>query len=153
VSGGGQLTLELALVAIVHEGRLRAVAGPSDTISIDGRVVGKGTWEGVLASGAHSLSVTGTGKRPYQTDVVVSDDQLTTSRVALEAEHKDAPVGFFATPWPWVIGGAVVAASAGVGAYFLFRPEDEGPPPTVTGTLGEVPLQLGARGAARGWRF
>jgi len=154
ITGGEQTSIDVKLTAIVHEGRLRVVAGVGDKISVDGKPVGKGTWEGKLPSGAHTLLVTGTGKRPYQTDVVVQDDQLTTSRIALEAEQKPAAAGgFMSTPWPWVIGGAVLAAGAGVGAYFIFKPEDEGPPPIQTGTLdpGSVQLGLGARRAR--WHF
>ena len=35
--------------------------------------------------------------------------------------------------WPWVLGGAALAAGLAVGGYFAFRPR-EAPPPT-TGTL------------------
>jgi hypothetical protein len=44
--------------------------------------------------------------------------------------------------WLWIAGGAVLATGLGVGAYFVFKPEDEEPVP---GSLGTVELPLGAR--------
>lgn len=32
--------------------------------------------------------------------------------------------GFWSTAWPWVIGGALVAAGGAVGGYFLLKPPD-----------------------------
>ena len=33
--------------------------------------------------------------------------------------------GFWHTPWPWVIGGALVAAGGGAGLYFALRPPSD----------------------------
>ena len=134
----------MKLVAIVHQGRLRVLARPGDLITVDGQVVGKGTFDGTLESGSHALSVSAKGKRTQERDVIVQDDQTTTSRITLESEKREEPKGFMAGPWPWVIGGAVVLAGAGVGAYFLFRPEDEAAPRPTGGTLnpGTVNLPL-----------
>lgn len=140
--GGETVELAFKLRPEIHEGRLRVIAGPGDVISVDGRVVGKGTWEGKLKSGVHSVSVTAPGKRAYQTDVVVQDDQLSTSRIALESEAKPEEGGFFAGPWPWVIGGVVVAAGAGVGTYFAVRGDESSGPNTVAGTLPPRTIQL-----------
>lgn len=140
VAGGAEAKLSFALEAEKKEGRLRVVAGAGDSISVDGRVVGRGTWEGSLPAGVHTVHVTGSGKRPYQTDVVVQVGQTHSARVSLESEAKEP--GFWGSPWPWVVGGAVVATGVGVGAYFALRPESEGPPPVVPGTLGSVALPL-----------
>lgn len=149
ISGGETQTLEVLMKAEVRAGRLKVIAGPGEVISVDGEVVGKGTWEGTLESGSHSVNVTGRGKRPKDVDVLVRDGEVTTSRLTLE---RDTPTGttkkdggFWATPWPWVIGGAVLASGAGVGAYFLFKPEDEKPPPTVDGTLNPGTVRLPLR--------
>ncbi len=141
--GGGGVVIQTKLKPETHEGRLRVIAGPGDIISVDGRVVGKGSWEGKLKSGVHSVSVTASGKRPYQTDVIVQDDQLSTSRVALESEAKPKDEGgFFAGPWPWVIGGAVVATGVGVGTFFALRSDEQTGPGTVAGTLPPRTIQL-----------
>lgn len=144
ISGGEAAKFDVKLVAIVHQGRLRVLARPGDVITVDGRVVGKGTYDATVESGPHALSVTAKGKRPHETDVIVQDDQTTTQRIVLEDEKREEPKGFMAGPWPWVIGGAVIFAGAGVGAYFLFRPEDQAAPRPTGGTLnpGTVNLPL-----------
>ena len=140
LQGGAPFSLMVALQAVVHQGRLHVVASPGETISIDGKVVGTGA-VGRCAPERHShVSVTAAGKRPYQSDVAVQDDQTQSVRVMLESEApvvaKDKGMG---TTWLWVAGGAVLATGLGVGAYFAFKPED---PEPVKGTLGTVELPL-----------
>jgi hypothetical protein len=143
LQGGAPFSLMVALQPALHQGRLRIVASPGETISVDGKQVGTGEWEGVLPSGIHSVTVTAAGKRTYQSDVAVQDDQTQSLRVALEAEGPAAgsDKGGGMT-WLWIAGGAVLATGLGVGAYFAFRPDDKEP---VQGTLGTVELPLGAR--------
>jgi hypothetical protein len=148
IAGGETTTVEVVMKAQVREGRLRVIAGPGEVINVDGKIVGKGSWEGTLESGQHSIIVTGRGKRTKEVDVLVRDGEVTTSRLKLEpatpvTDKKDD--GFWGGPWPWVIGGAAVLAGGSVGAYFLFKPEDEKAPPTVDGSLnpGTVRLPLG----------
>jgi hypothetical protein len=146
LSGNEEITIEVALVEQRAEGTLRVVAGVGDVIRVDGKLVGRGQWEGKLPSGTHSLSVTAPGKLPYQTDVIVSTGQLVTSRVSLESEPRaadptrDKESG---PPWGWIAAGAVLAAGIGVGAYFLFR-KDAGEPSPITGTLPPGAIQLGS---------
>lgn len=141
-TGGAATSVEISLQAVVHEGKLRIIAGPGDVIRVDGKVVGTGEWEGTLPSGAHSVAVSGEGKRPYQSEAVVQDNQGSTLRVALDPESSGGGGGDLT--WLWVAGGAVAAAGLGVGAYFMFKPEDEGPPAPIVGTLnpGAVPLSF-----------
>jgi hypothetical protein len=141
-TGGAATSVEISLQQVIHEGKLRIIAGPGDVIRVDGKVVGTGEWEGTLPSGAHSVAVTGEGKRAYQSEAVVQDNQGSTLRIALDPES--GPGGGSDLTWLWVAGGAVAAAGLGVGAYFMFRPEDEGPPPPILGTLnpGAVPLSF-----------
>ena len=141
LSGGDSVKFQVSLEPEPTDGKVRIVAGVGDSISIDGRVVGRGTWEGELPAGVHTLTVTAPKKRPYQSEIVVQVGQTSTARIALEDEGEKGS-GFWGTPWPWVVGGAVLAAGAGVGAYFAFRPEDEGPPPIVDGTLGNTQAPL-----------
>jgi hypothetical protein len=141
LGGGDNVKLVVSLKPEPTDGRVRILAGAGDSISIDGRVVGRSSWEGALPAGVHTLSVTSPKKRPYQSEIVVQVGQTSTARIALEAEVERRD-GFWAGPWPWVVGGAVLAAGAGVGAYFVFRPEDEAAPPIVDGTLGNAQAPL-----------
>jgi hypothetical protein len=140
LQGGAPFSLTVALQPVVHQGRLHVIASPGETISIDGKVVGTGQWEGVLPSGIHTVAVSAAGKRTYQSDVAVQDDQSQAVRVTLESAappaQKDKGMG---TTWIWIAGGTVLAAGLGVGAYFAFQPEDE---PPVKGSLGTVELPL-----------
>jgi hypothetical protein len=143
LQGGAPFSLMVALQPVVHQGRLRIVASPGETILVDGKQVGSGEWEGVLPSGIHSVSVSAAGKRTYQSDVAVQDNQTASVRVTLEsATPAAAKEDKGSMTWLWIAGGAVLATGLGVGAYFVFKPEDEEPVP---GTLGTVELPLRAR--------
>ena len=143
LQGGAPFSLMVALQPVVHQGRLRIVASPGETISVDGKQVGTGEWEGVVPSGIHSVTVTAAGKRTYQSDVAIQDNQTQSVRVTLEsATPPAAKEDKGSMTWLWIAGGAVLATGLGVGAYFVFKPEDEEPVP---GTLGTVELPLGAR--------
>jgi hypothetical protein len=121
VGGGPVVAIEAKLERVVHEGRLVVEAKPGDSIAIDGKVVGSNRYEGTLASGGHTLRVTAPGKRPYQNEVLVQDNQLRTIGVTLEAEPESSSGGVPA--WVWVTGGVVAAAGLSTGAYFLFSQE------------------------------
>ncbi|WP_394848353.1 hypothetical protein LZC95_12925 [Pendulispora brunnea] len=43
---------------------------------------------------------------------------------ATKDDHDSKSGGFWSSPWPYIIGGAVLAG-AGAGAYFLLRPSDD----------------------------
>jgi hypothetical protein len=144
VPGGGAITVDAKLQSDVHEGRLRVVS-PGATITVDGKVMGVGQWEGPLSSGAHGVNLSAKGKRSYQTDTVVQDNQTTNLQITLEAESASgalAPKGS-STTWIWITAGAVVVAGGAVGAYFLLKPDDKtttGKP--VDGSLGTVELPM-----------
>ncbi len=143
LQGGAPFSLMVALQAVVHQGRLRIVASPGETISVDGKQVGTGEWEGVLPSGIHNVTVSAAGKRNYQSDVAIQDNQTQSVRVTLEsAAPAAAAQDKGSMTWLWIAGGAVLATGLGVGAYFVFKPEDEEPVP---GSLGTVELPLRTR--------
>ena len=48
VGGGSVLKISVKLVKEVHQGKLVIEAGPGDAISLDGKVVATGEWEGVV---------------------------------------------------------------------------------------------------------
>ncbi len=140
VAGGGELevtvTLKRSTVQSVQPPRLSIVsAGAQDIVAIDGKVVGSQRWEGALSIGEHSVRVTAPHKKPYESHVQLLAGSTRSLQVTLEDESHGS------TLWYWVAGGAVLAAGAVVGGYFLLKPDDPSHP---TGKLGTVQLKLGA---------
>lgn len=130
-AGGGEVPVTVTLVAVQHIAHLVVESDEKAFITIDGKVVGDGRFDGPLAAGAHDLVLTEPGKRTYSAQIELRDDETRTVQATLESE-RHAPV------WPWIVGGAVVAAGAVVGGYFLFRPGDQSAP--LTGGLSTVQL-------------
>jgi hypothetical protein len=124
VGGAAEVSIDVKLVKIIHEGRLVVKASNDATIAIDGKVVGTGTWAGALPSGGHTLKVTAPKMRVYQTEVLIQDRQSRDVAVTLEAEpSKGLPA------WAWIAGGVVVAGGLATGGYFIFKqdPKYDGP--------------------------
>jgi hypothetical protein len=92
------------------------MAGPEDTITLDGTAVGRERFDSSVAPGAHALRVTASGMKPYEVSLDLGDDATRTVQVTLEKER--------GAVWPWIAAGVVVAAGLGVGAYFIFKPSD-----------------------------
>jgi len=83
-SAAGKVSLEMT--ADVHQGHLKVTTQSWAHISLDGKRVGDGSWEGAVTSGGHTLRVESAGMRPYQSEVVVADDEKRTIDVPLEKE-------------------------------------------------------------------
>jgi hypothetical protein len=107
---------------------LTVSSDPEATISVDGKVVARGRYDGPETPGTHDVSVVETGMRPHKATLDLRAGETRTLDVTLEPEKH-------ATVWPWVVGGVALAAGAAVGGYFLFRPQDTNGPAPV-GTLG-----------------
>jgi hypothetical protein len=125
VGGAAEVNLDVKLAKIVHEGRLNVRTSNDATISLDGKVVGTGTWSGILPSGGHSLSITAPKMRPYQSEVYLQDKESRDVNATLEQEpSKGLPT------WAWIAGGAVLLGGATTAGFFIFRSEGkyEGPP-------------------------
>ena len=145
IVGGGQSVVDAQLSAEAHEGTLRVIGGAGTTIRIDGKMVGMGQWQGTLTSGVHSVEITADHKLPYRSDSLVQDGELSTVQVTLQDEPSSAPAAAQASSnnsWLWIAGGAVLAAGLGVGAYFALKPDNQGPPAPIEGTIGSVQLSL-----------
>jgi PEGA domain len=135
--GGTTSELTASLVAVRHEGTLEVVAEPGASIFVDGKMVGKGKWQGRLPSGSHQVEVTAPDRDPWHLDTVVEDNQHRSLSVTLP--HKAKPTGV--PTWLWVGGGILVAGLATTGAYFAFKPKDQGPPDPVAGSFATVELR------------
>lgn len=136
VAGGGRLAIAATLEKVVHRGRLAVVTEPEGLISLDGRLVGRGRWEGSVPSGTHALRVTAPGKQAHASEVLVRDNEPRRVDVPLN----DQPTNSTAT-WLWIGGGVALAAGAAVAGALLFEPGR----PAETGTLGTLPLSFGGR--------
>jgi hypothetical protein len=134
IAGGSETNVAVALVAQRHISQLRVRSDEHAKVSLDGAIVGEGSFEGPVGPGAHQLEVTEDGKVTYKTDLDLHEGETRTVQVTLEDENHGAPI------WPWVLGGAVVAAGAAVGGYFLFKPSDT-VTPVPTGRFGSVTFQ------------
>ena len=135
VTGSADHAVHAPLKPIVHEGRLIVRAKPGDLIQVDGEGVGYGSFDGPLPSGQHTLRVTAPEDRPFETKVVIVDNRSHTFQVDLEP----LPADWGIPTWAWIGGASVLAAGAGVGAYFLLKPEASEPP---QGTLDTITVEL-----------
>lgn len=139
VPGATPITLPVELVKLRNTSTLSvASTGARDVISVDGKVVASGHWQGTLPQGPHAVRVTAPGKKPYEAQLELLANSSKSLQVALEDERKGVPL------WAWVAGGAAVAAGAGIGGYFLFR-ADERERETPRGQLGTVILPASFR--------
>jgi hypothetical protein len=96
VGGSTAARVEITLEPDVHDGRLTVTSQPDAHIAIDGKVVANGRFEGKLRSGAHTLRVEADGMRPYQSEVVLADDENRSVDVPLERlvlQQAAAPTG------------------------------------------------------------
>jgi hypothetical protein len=137
--GGRATDVSFELQEMRHEGKLRVFAGPREEIYIDGKIAGIGQWEGVLPSGVHRVRVTAPEKKPYESDVSVVDAEVSSVNVSLSDIEKQQSS---TSPWLWILGGAAVAAGAGLGGYYLFRSPNDPKDTTTVGTIspGQVSL-------------
>jgi hypothetical protein len=147
VGGGSVLKLEVKLEKEVHQGKLIVEASPGDAIALDGKLVGTGKWEGVVASGGHTLKVTAPGKSAYQSEVVIQDDKTRRVPITLEAAKGSFPLGIFLAG----TGGALAVAGGVVAAILLTRPSQPEPTP---GTISPGVLPVNMAGGFRfgGWK-
>ncbi|WP_438035129.1 PEGA domain-containing protein [Sorangium sp. So ce204] len=116
VSPGAQLALDVRLARPMNGGRLSIVASPGDRLALDGELLGEGQWEGIVPGGRHVVRVTAPGKVPYQAQILIQDEALSSVRVGLVPAEKLGGT----PPWIWIVGaGAVVAAALSAGILLL----------------------------------
>lgn len=117
-------------------------SGVSDTISVDGKVLGSQRWAGTVSVGEHTIRVSAADKKPYETRVNLAAGSSQSLDVKLEAERHRSTV------WYWVAGGTALAAGAVVGGYFVFKPQDKpGAHPSGALTTIYLPASTSGRSA------
>lgn len=147
----GTPAFELTMKPLSAAAQLLVNTDLDATIEVDGTIGGKGLYDGKLAAGTHRLRVTAPNKTPYEGRVELgagATKQLTISLSgdksplvpASAAPSTTAVASVDSEPsgsawWPWAVGGAVLAAGAGVGAYYLVKPA---PIPGQTGYVGTL---------------
>jgi hypothetical protein len=131
VPAGQEITLDAVLAKDTHEGHLTVDAEPGDLVSLDGEPVAAGPWNRAVASGPHTLLVTGPLMLPYSIDLTIQDN---TVRDVVARLQPAIPT------WVWVLGGTLLAGGAAVGASFLFQPSYRG---GNVGSPGYVELSSG----------
>lgn len=137
VKGGAELAVRVKLERDVHEGTVTVRAPQGAAIVVDGKSVGSDTWTGKVSAGGHSLRVSQTGYRTYQTDFFIQDNGTRTLDVVLDAESRGVPA------WMWIGGGVLLAGGAAVGGYLLLKPkETTGDPQAGTIQPGTVQLPM-----------
>jgi hypothetical protein len=107
------------------------------TIAIDGKTIAQGRFDGQVDPGPHHVNVSEPGKQTYRADVDLRDGETRQLQVTLLDERREIVSGGGSSPWPWIIGGAVVVAGAAVGGYFLLKPSAT-TNPIPPGTFGGV---------------
>lgn len=136
VGGAAEVAVDVPLVKIVHEGRLNVRTQTDASISIDGKVVGAGSWSGSLASGGHLIRVTAPKRMPYQSEVYLQDKETRDLDVTLDKEpSKGVPT------WMWIAGGVVLAGGITTASVLMFGGGEstyEGPRGNLTG-VGHSP--------------
>jgi hypothetical protein len=119
ISGGTgvpeELRIPLEKDKEAERGQLEVNAGPKDSIEIDGRKVGVGTWTGALRAGDHTVRVSGPDEKPAEQELTLKDGETRTLQFTLEKQPKSLT-------WLWIAGGATVLAGGVVGSYLLLKP-------------------------------
>jgi hypothetical protein len=118
------LSVTLSLAEAKSEGKLRVVTEhPDAEIRMDGSVVGRGAWEGLVAAGGHQLEVSKSGYSTQRLEVTLNPEQERTIEVALSPEKS----------WLfWTVSAVAVVGGASFAAYMVSRPSETTP---VNGTF------------------
>ncbi|XXX80990.1 PEGA domain-containing protein [Sorangium sp. So ce134] len=139
VAGGDVVTVAATLQKEVHQGRLIVTAPPNGVISIDGRVVGRGSYDGPVPSGGHTLRVTASDMVSHQSEVMILDNQTRRVQVSLVPQPKKSNI----EQWIWIGGGVAVLTGALLVGLGVFAAD-----PPVDGNLSPGSVALSARGGA-----
>lgn len=84
VGGSAAVSVDVTLEQEVHQGRLVVNAPPDAALTLDDQPIGAGKVDLNVAAGGHQLRATAPGMRPFQTEVVVQDNETRQLDVVLE---------------------------------------------------------------------
>lgn len=102
-TGGSSVTLSLVLTPAARGGRLSIDAGTA-MITLDGKFVGQGRWDGSVASGSHLVRASAPGMEPQSTEVVIGEGETRAITLTMTADKaRKLPT------LVWVAGGALLA--------------------------------------------
>ena len=108
VGGSAEAKVEVKLELEVHQGHLVVTTQKDATIAIVGAQVGVGRFEGDLKSGGHTLRVEAKDMVPYQSEVVLADDEKRTIEVPLQRVYVPPPPKPVEPPGPNLELGASI---------------------------------------------
>lgn len=104
VTGGAPQTVDVKLAPHVKDGRIMVRASEGEaTILVDSKIVGKGTFSGIVASGSHQLDVTREGFKPYSLSFTIAENGTRQFDVTLDRAKRRIPVAAI------IVGGVLLA--------------------------------------------
>ena len=125
IVGGTEIAVAVRLEEERHEGRLVVIAGKSDRIWLDGKLMGQGRFDGAVPTGGHTLRVTAETMKPYQSEIIVQEDRVRRLEVTLEPEPKPG-----LPTWLVVAGTSLLVGGLGFSTGYLLFKGGEAPEPT-----------------------
>lgn len=135
IAVGATGVIDVKLMPHVKDGRIAVRSSESDsTISIDSKPLGKGTYSGIIPSGAHQLYVTKEGYKPYDLSFTIAENSSRSFDVTLERNKRRVPV------WAIVAGSVLVAGIATAVIAIATIPEKTDDVPNGTFPPGKVSL-------------
>jgi hypothetical protein len=130
VGDAGLGAVNVALEPDTRGGAVRVVTARDNTVTLDGRVVSKGSGQVRVVPGTHALVVAADGMSTYRADVAVREGETRTVEVTLHDDRR-------APTWLWVVGGTVLGVAVVVAAASVFHA-----PSTHAGATGSVSSPL-----------
>jgi hypothetical protein len=85
IGGSSEITVDVALEKLVHEGKLIVNAPTNASIFLDNHQVATGKLEQAIVSGGHQIRITAPGMHPFQSEVVIKENETRSLDIVLEA--------------------------------------------------------------------
>lgn len=124
---GATAVVDVKLLPHIKDGRIAIRTSEADSsISIDSKAVGRGTYSGIVASGAHQLYVSKDGYKPYDLSFTIAENSSRSFDVTLERTKRRVPV------WAIVAGSVLVAGIATAVIAIAATPETKNGVPNGT---------------------
>jgi hypothetical protein len=128
---GPEQTLYFRLERDIPAATLEITAGHDQTITLDGQVVGRNRWEGLVSPTKHVVKVSGSGYKPKEVHTDLTDGR----RVSIWVVAQPLEPSDRSNHWPIVAVLGGVTAVVAVVAYYGLRDQPR-TPSSLTGGLG-----------------